>query len=142
MQPPTPPVPRDVAAFFERYRDCFNALDGAAVAELYAEPSGIAQGGTYTHWPTRAPIRDNMEALCRLYRDKGYRQAGFEIAHFIAQGSRYATADLRWRIEWLRSAEPWTFATTYNLVRTERGWQVLLCTAYEEDRLHRASEAD
>lgn len=133
-------VPREVAAFFERYRDAFNALDGTAIADLYAEPSGIAQGGTYTHWPNRTPIRENMNALCSLYRDKGYRHAAFEIGYFVAQSSQYAIADLRWRIERLQS-EPWSFNTTYNLVRTEQGWKILLCTAYEEDKLHQAHGA-
>ena len=140
-EPPLPTIPQDVAAFFERYRDSFNALDGAAIADLYAEPSAMAQGGTLTHWPTRALVRDNMVALCSIYRNKEYGHADFELTSFIAQGSQYAIADLRWRISWLDAAEPWAFRTTYNLVRTDSGWKVLLCTAYEEDRFHRSSSA-
>ena len=33
------------------------------------------------------------------------------------------------------------FNTTYNLVRTEEGWRVLLCTAYAEDKLFQKSTA-
>jgi ketosteroid isomerase-like protein len=128
-------MPRDITAFFERYRDAFNALEGAAVAELYAEPSAIAQGGTYTHWPTRTAVRENMAALCEFYREKSYGRADFEATSFISQGDRYAIADLRWRIEWNSTEEPWLFNTTYNLVRTDQGWKVLLCTAYQEDKL-------
>jgi hypothetical protein len=46
-------MPREITAFFENYRDAFNALNGSTVAEFYAEPSGIAQDGTYTYWPER-----------------------------------------------------------------------------------------
>lgn len=128
-------MPKDITAFFERYRDAFNALEGAAIADLYAEPSGIAQGGTYTHWATRTTVRDNMIALCELYRGKGYAGADFEATLFIPQGDLYAIADLRWRIDWSSTEEPWVFNTTYNLVRTQQGWKVLLCTAYQEDKL-------
>lgn len=134
-------MPPEISTFFERYRDAFNALDGAAIAELYAEPSGMAQGGTYTHWPTRTPVRANMTALCELYRQKGYARAAFEATSFMAQGDRYAIADLRWRIDWTQADEPWIFNTTYNLVRTDRGWEILLCTAYQEDKLFQEAGA-
>jgi ketosteroid isomerase-like protein len=134
-------MPKDITAFFERYRDAFNALDGQAIADLYAEPSGIAQDGTYTHWPTRGPVRENMNALCDLYRSRGYAGTSFRASWFMAQGGQYAIADLLWHIEWSSGAEPWTFKTTYNLVRTEQGWKVLLCTAYEEASLSRAPGA-
>ncbi len=134
-------MPKDIKAFFERYRDAFNALDGQAVADLYAEPSGIAQAGTYTHWHTRAPVRENMDALCSLYQTKGFAGATFQASKFMTLGSQYAVADLLWRIDWKTGAEPWSFNTTYNLVRTEQGWKVLLCTAYEEDKLFQPPSA-
>jgi len=128
-------MPREIQAFFESYRDAFNALDCKAVAELYAEPSGIAQDGVYTHWPDRSLVAENMEALCRLYRDKGFVRAAFEAQQFIDQGEKFAVADVLWRIDWSGGQESWRFKTTYNLVRTLVGWKVLLCTAYSEAAL-------
>jgi hypothetical protein len=134
-------MPHEIRAFFESYRNAFNALNGSAVAEFYAEPSGIAQDGTYTHWPERQPVAENMIALCKLYGDRGFVRANFEPCQFIDQGERYAVADLQWRIDWNGVQEPWCFKTTYNLVRTQQGWKVLLCTAYSEAALHRAADA-
>jgi ketosteroid isomerase-like protein len=125
-------MPKEIRAFFETYRDAFNALDGAAVAHLYAEPSAIAQDREFTHWPTRALVQENMVKLCELYRQRGYVAATFTEGAFVAQGTDYAIVDLQWRIEWRAGQEPWTFNTTYNLVRTEQGWRVLVCTAYSE----------
>jgi len=130
-------MPPDIQRFFEQYRDAFNALDGEAVARLYAVPSGIAQDARYTHWAEFAPIRDNMVALCTLYRDRGYAAARFETGNFLPQGEDFAIADLVWTIEWTGGAKPWQFRTTYNLMRTGQGWRVLLCTAYSEVALHR-----
>lgn len=135
-----PAMPDDIRAFFDAYQAAFNALDGERIAELYAVPSAIAQGGELTHWPTREPIAQNMVALCGLYRGKGYVRATYVPERFFAQGADYAVADLMWRIDWAEGA-PWLFNTTYNLVRTADGWRVLLCTAYTEDKLFASANA-
>jgi len=134
-------MPRELRAFFENYRDAFNALDGHAVAELYAEPSGIAQDAVYTYWSSRQPVAENMAALCKLYKDKGFVHAEFEPDQFIDQGTNHAVADIKWRIDWSGEQEPWRFKTTYNLIRTAQGWRVLLCTAYSEATLHKVASA-
>ncbi|MBP9946638.1 MAG: DUF4440 domain-containing protein [Vicinamibacteria bacterium] len=134
-------MPREISAFFESYRDAFNALDGNAVAELYSEPSGIAQDGVYTYWPERKLVAQNMTALCRMYREKGFIRAAFEPRQAIDQGEKHFVADVQWLIEWDGEQAPWTFRTTYNLVRTGKGWRILLCTAYSEVSLHNAAGA-
>lgn len=127
-------MPVEIQRFFERYRDAFNALDGDAVAALYAVPSGIVDSSSYTHWTEEGSIRQNMHALCDLYRQHGYVRASFEERTFVEQGADFAIADIKWRIE--RNAQaPWEFATTYNLMRQQGQWKVLLCTAYSEQRL-------
>lgn len=132
-----PALPPDIAAFFGRYRDAFNRLDGRAVAAMYAEPAGIAQDARYTHWATRGEVESNMTALCTLYREKGFVQALFEAGWFLDQGPNHAIVDLHWRIDWQPGQAPWHFTTTYNLIRAGEGWQVLLCTAYSEAELHK-----
>ncbi len=128
-------MPVEIRRFFERYRDAFNALDGDAVADLYAVPSGIVDPRGYTHWVDAAPIQQNMRALCDLYRQHGYVRASFEERAFVEQGEDFAIADIKWHIE--RDAQaPWEFATTYNLMRQQGQWKVLLCTAYSEQRLN------
>lgn len=135
-------MPRDILAFFQSYRDAFNRLDGRAVAGLYAEPSGIAQDGAYTHWPRPQDVEKNMVALCSVYRDRGFVQASFEPGPFIAQGPCHAVADILWRIDWAGTQQaPWHFKTTYNLVRAAHGWHILLCTAYAEAALHKEHPA-
>jgi SnoaL-like domain len=131
-------MPTEIRAFFERYRVAFNALDGEAIAHLYAVPSGIASDTGYEHWATFEQVRENMVALCQQYRENGYVAASFESASCLEQGEYFAVADLRWNIERSNGLEPWQFNTTYNLMRTGEGWRVLLCTAYSERRLNAA----
>lgn len=128
-------MPAEIYAFFEQYRDAFDRLDGEAVARLFAVPSGIASDTGYTHWPTFESIRNNMDALCRQYKENGYAGASFEPGMFLAQGEAFAVADIAWTIARTAGREPWCFRTTYNLMRTKDGWRVLLCTAYSEQKL-------
>ena len=128
-------MPADVQRFFEDYRDAFNRLDGDAVARLYCVPSGIAHDKGYTHWPTFESVRANMVALCDLYRSHGFESAHFEPSSFQAQGEKFGVADLAWTVDRRDGQEAWRFRTSYNLMRTDEGWRVLLCTAYEEKRL-------
>lgn len=67
-----------------------------------------------------------MVALCELYRQRGFVGAEFEARQYIDQGEHFAVADLHWHIDRDRGQEPWNFSTTYNLVRTDPGWRVLL----------------
>lgn len=134
----TAPLPAALRDFFDRYRAAFDRLDGAAVAALYALPSAIAQDGRLTLWTERDAVEANMTALCALYRERGWRGARYEVAQWLPQGDAYAVADLRWHIDWAGDTPPWTFHTTYNLVRGDAGWRVLLCTAYDEPARFRA----
>jgi ketosteroid isomerase-like protein len=127
-------MPAEIQRFFERYRDAFNALDGDAVAALYAVPSAIVDSASHTQWSDAGPIRDNMRALCELYRQHGYRKADFTERAFLEQGEDFAVADIHWHIE-RDDAPAWEFRTTYNLQRQQGQWRVLLCTAYNEQRL-------
>lgn len=131
--------PNDGArAFLEAYRDAFQALDGAAVARCYAEPSGIDQDGVYTHWADRAAVQANMDALCALYRARGLADVAFELRQQVPLGDHAVFVDVRWRIDWDTGEAPWHFVTAYHLLRTAEGWKVLLCTAYSEAALFRA----
>jgi len=135
--PPTArsPMSTEIQRFFDDYAEAFNALDGAAVAALYAVPSGIAEDSGYTHWPSAEAVRANMLALCELYRARGYIEATCDPAAFLPQGENFAVVDMAWTIRWNGGQAPSRFNTSYNLMRTPAGWRVLLCTAYSESRL-------
>lgn len=128
-------VPQDMADWLVEYTAAFNALDGDAVADLYAEPCQIVQGGRVEHWPERAAVAANMRALCAQYREHGYEYAHAEIRHCREFGEMAALLDVHWRIARSGNLPPWEFNTAYHLLKTAAGWKVLLCTAYEETPL-------
>lgn len=125
-------VPSDIQTFLDRYCAAFNALDGDAVASLYSTPSGIIQAGVYTNWTSAEAVAENMLALCRLYRENGFVSTNYQVNSFFAQAHEHAFVDLSWTVRRSEGLEAWRFNTSYNLMRNANGWQVVLCTAYEE----------
>lgn len=125
-------IPSDIQTFLDQYCAAFNALNGEAVASLYAIPSGIIQARLYTHWTSDGAVTENMLALCKLYRENGFVSTSYQVNSFLAQAHDYAFVDLSWTITRSEGLEAWRFNTSYNLMLNADGWRVVLCTAYEE----------
>jgi len=124
---------REIEDFLEAYRAAFDRLDGEAIADLYAVPSGLLAGRAYVHWARREEIVANLSALCAIYARDGYagaRREGFEV---VPLGADSVLTNVSWRLERSHGGLPHRFRTAYNLVRSTDGWRVLLCTAYEEE---------
>jgi hypothetical protein len=112
---------REVLAFFRRYRTAFDCLDGDAVAALWHTPSAIA------------PMRDNMRALCDLYRRNGHHTAEFELLDHLRLGRDQSFARLRWTLRRRDASVLQRFGTGYHLLRGEDGIRVLAVAAFAEN---------
>jgi hypothetical protein len=129
----------EVLDFFDRYRATFDTLDGNAVADLWHVPCAIASSraadahADLTWWHGDAPMRDNMRALCEVYRRSGYARATFELRGVTPMGRHPAFADVAWTLHRADETVLQAFRTGYQLVRSERGLRVLLCIAHDED---------
>ena len=133
---------QETRLFFERYRDAFNELDGDAVADLWHTPSSISDSETdangkpaarVTLWTDDAPKRKNMRALCDVYMLNDFARAEFEFDHFHPLGANHAFADVHWQLWRKDGSLLQEFRTAYQLLRTAKGPQILMATAYEED---------
>jgi hypothetical protein len=127
----------DLLGFLGAYREAFESLDGAAVARLYAEPSGIVSDRGYTHWASRTAVEANMRTLCELYRTDGVRAVDGVPGACLRLGERAAFVTVNWSLQ--RDSGSRSFATAYNLCREDEQWRVRLCTAYEEQPLNRGA---
>jgi hypothetical protein len=137
----------EVQAFFETYRDRFNRLDADAVADTWHSQSGIAHPAkdgdfaAYTMWASDAPMRENMRALCDLYRSNDYSHAEFELDRHEAMGKHHAFAVVQWTLKRRDGSLLQSFKTGYNLMQTEHGPRVILATQFEEDIQEMKSDA-
>lgn len=124
-------------AFFDRYRDAFNAGDGDAVADLWHHSSAITDSrdghARLTWWAEDAPMRANMHALCGIYRDVGPHTWSYEIRDHVALGPQHAFTHVAWTLSRASGEVLQRFCTGYQLADLPAGWKVLFCTAYQED---------
>jgi hypothetical protein len=133
----------EVLDFFDRYRAAFDTLDGDAVADLWHVPCAIAgvhasaAHGQTTWWHEDAPMRDNMRALCAVYRNSGYARASFELRSLTPMGPHHAFADVAWVLhrsdDHPAGALLQAFRTGYQLIRSAQGLRVMMCVAHDED---------
>ncbi|MFZ2652367.1 MAG: hypothetical protein WA210_19890 [Burkholderiaceae bacterium] len=135
----------ETQAFFERYRDAFNALDADAVADLWHTPSCIADsvaGGSATNgagaarltlWSEDAPMRKNMHALCDVYMLNNFARAEFAFEQHVALGAHHGFVNVQWRLWRKDGSLLQEFHTAYHLLRTGKGARISMATAYEED---------
>jgi hypothetical protein len=129
----------EVLDFFHRYRAAFDTLDGNAVADLWHVPCAIASSNTanahaqLTWWHDDAPMRDNMRALCAVYRRSGYARATFELLGVTPISPHHAVADVAWSLHRTDESLLQAFRTGYHLIRGAQGLRVLLCVAHDED---------
>lgn len=128
-------IDAELSDFVRRYGEAFGALDGAAVARLYAEPSAIVSDLGYAHWSSRAAVEANMRALCDLYRADGVTgvEGESKVCHRLGASSAFIVVN--WSLS--RAAGTRNFSTAYNLSRIDGEWLVRLCTAFEERPLNR-----
>jgi hypothetical protein len=130
---------QEVHQFFGRYQAAFNALDGDAVADLWCSASGIADTapsaavGRLTWWSDDAPMRENMRALCDVYRRNGFARCEWQVQDHVDLGANHSFANLHWTLRRTDGSVLQQFHTAYQLMRTDAGPKVLMATAYEED---------
>jgi hypothetical protein len=128
---------QETQAFFERYRDAFNAGDGDRVADLWHSPSALTDSrdglSRLTTWADDASMRANMQALCEVYRGVGAHRWQFLIRQQLPLGANHAFADIAWTMSRAEGEVLQQFCTAYQLGRCADGWRVLFCTAYQED---------
>lgn len=131
----------EVLSFFDRYRAAFDTLNGNAVADLWHVPCAIASSASsgpgshakVTWWHEDAPMRENMRALCGVYRTSGYARAAFELRHITPMGPHHAFADVAWALHRTDNSLLQAFRTGYQLMRGRDGLRVLMCIAHDED---------
>lgn len=130
-------LPPGVTAFLDSYASAFNAQDADAIAAHFALPCILIDGDPIL-WATPDQVVANMQRLIGLYRESGFRAAGYAIDALLPQGADALVLNLLWTLT--RDPRPqWQFRTGYTLRRIDDAWKITFCMAYEE-RISRASE--
>ncbi len=122
-----------VRELFSDYQVAFNALDAAAVADLFDEPGAIVDGDRTTVFANRHALRESMGVLTSYYRSIGFvsaETARIDVEHVSDDA---AEVDVAWEMR-LRSGDV-AFSTRYWLVERAGVPRVASVLAYSEGRV-------
>jgi hypothetical protein len=118
-----------VRNFLAAYIQAFDARDGNQIAILYHAPCVTVRGDGSIHClQSRGEVQAFFQQVADTYYRDGYRSSRFMNLEVVAIGARSALASLEW--EMLRGdgtvLRRWN--QSYNLVRVEDGWKILVST--------------
>lgn len=119
----------EVNRFLTSYNAGFETFDAINIVPFYHVPCVTVRGDGSVHaFQTRSEIEKFFRGVAERYANDGYRSGSFYDLDVIPIGGRSALATLTW--EQLREDKSilrkWRHS--YNLVRVDKGWQILTST--------------
>jgi ketosteroid isomerase-like protein len=119
----------DVRAFFDRYKDAFDAIDGQRIAALYHIPTVTMRGdGSIHSLQSRQELARFFQGVADDYQKDGYAGGRFDELQVSSIGGRSALATMDWQMQRRDGSLIRKWRQSYNLVRAGTGWQILVST--------------
>ncbi len=130
----------DVEKFFESYRDGFERLDAAAVADHFAYPGHVtSDAGKIALLPVsgRDEWIGQLGHLLEMYRAIGFASARPLEVTFVRLSPRLIQAAVRWALFDATGGSPYDFHALYTLADTGDGFRIAT-VAHDEIPRYRA----
>lgn len=116
-------------AFFDAYARAFEARDGARIAGFYSVPCmSVRADGSLHAYRSRAEVEAFFKGVADAYHGEGMRHSEAKDLQVVPVGSQSVLATVDWFIyrEDRSLIRPWR--QSYNLVRADGDWRILLST--------------
>lgn len=120
----------DLDRFFGDYLDAFTK-GPAAIAAFYSEPCITYRMGSARVNATRAETEKLFGDVDRQYRAKGFTRGELVTKDSRDLGANGALATIRWAYLDSGGRTLWETTFSYNLVRSEGAWKILVQTMHE-----------
>jgi hypothetical protein len=119
----------EVRQFLAAYDEAFQTFEGARIAPFYHAPCVTVRGdGSIHSFQTRPEIESFFGGVAQKYRSDGLHGGTFYDLEVIPIGSRSLLATVTWE-QWRADRSVLRkWRQSYNLIKTEGGWQILAAT--------------
>jgi hypothetical protein len=119
----------EVRGFFEQYTKAFDSIDGNRIAALYYIPTVTMRGDGSIHClQSRAELSRFFQSVADTYARDGYRSGSFKNLQAVPIGGRSALATMDWELRRGDGSIIREWRQSYNLVRVDSVWQILVST--------------
>jgi hypothetical protein len=125
------PQTSEVSKFFSDYTRLFDAKDGAAIATCYHAPSISMRADASVHvFQTSRELQEFFQAVAEKYYEEGQRASRYANLDVKPIGSKSALATLDWQMLREDGSTIRTWRQSYNLIRQDGRWQILVSTIH------------
>jgi hypothetical protein len=115
--------------FLELYGREFDSVDGARIAKLYHAPCVTMRGdGSIHSFQSVDELTRFFQGVADTYRKDGYRSSRFSNMEVVPIGARSALVTVDWELLRADDSVIRKWRQSYNLVRVDGGWQILVST--------------
>jgi hypothetical protein len=130
---PEQPLSDQIGRFFEDYDRTFRGSDGVAIAKFYHVPTVTLRGDGSTHcFQSREELASFFQPVAEGYNREGHAGGGFRNLVVQPIGGRSALATLDWQMMRPDGSLLRQWRQSYNLLRTDGRWQILVATFHVE----------
>jgi hypothetical protein len=125
---------REIAAFFDRYNEAWDikddgTIDGGRIASLYHAPTVTMRGyGSIHCLQPREELATFFQGVADTYQRAGFRSSTLHDLEVVPIGERSALATMTWKQLRADGSLMKQWRQSYNVVRLEEGWQILVST--------------
>jgi ketosteroid isomerase-like protein len=114
-----------ISAFYQAYAEAFHARSGTQIADFYCTPCISIRGDASIHWFQSRP---ETEKFFQGYYEEGLRRSEARNLEVVPIGGRALLATVDWVFYRGDGTLLKQWRQSYNLVRTDGRWQILLST--------------
>ncbi len=119
----------EVAGFFDGFVDAFSAFSGARIATLYVVPTVALRGDRSVGClQSRVDVERFFQAALDRYYSDGCRACRFKDLEGVPMGGRSVLGTVTWELLREDGSVLTEWRQSYNLVRVDKGWQILAST--------------
>ena len=108
--------------FLEHYREAWDALDLAKIADSFAVPCAITDQEGSRVYTSREALLAKAERLCKMIQKQGFSGCSYVIANKHQLGPGTIAVDLDWQ---LQTSPPIKFPTLYVCHKGKTGWRFI-----------------
>ena len=119
----------EISSFYKAYAEAFHARSGAQIAEFYCTPCISMRGDASIRWFQSRPETEKFfQAVADTYYEEGLRSSETRNLEVVPIGGRSLLATMDWVFYRGDGTLLKQWRQSYNLVRTDGRWQILLST--------------
>ena len=116
--------------FFETYARAFDRADVCRIASFYSTPCLFVDPDRVTLVEDGNALHLALSELVAFHRDQGVSRAAVASADCKCLGPTLALATIGWYVYGPSGTRHWAFTNTYNLVKADSRWGIVVSTTH------------